>query len=465
MPSFFRPPMPRHLPLSPPEFVPSYNANGCGSMQYQQQQQHYNAPGIGNQEEHRFDYSDRYGHHSGMAPQQMGYPQHAGYPNANASNFQPPPYYESVGAPILPLPMPDMNMQRPMQEQPRVDVPMKEEKPVGGVSAKLDYEMEIMTDFVSEMAQGMYALFNSPICLADIDVMRSIQPGRPSPPSFRKWVHQVLCATRLPSATILLSLSYLSTRMEMSRAPPKGPDSQIYRLLTTALMLGSKFLDDNTFINRSWSEVSGIDVVELNHLERDWLKELCYNLHRDTNESRGFSSWHEHWKDYEARAAARIANQTKLAPIDTRVQNNMSRLRSLPKLPSPVQSTYAKSISSCESLSQHGTPGYQHDPWRSTTERSPASAPHTGPTTPEYYGGPGTWAPPEGYTRRSIFGFPPYQLPSPQEQAPLFTPAAYTPAYGHHLWSGHGVGCNCIYCARQHPPYFMAAGFPQSVAG
>ncbi|KAK7534150.1 uncharacterized protein J3D65DRAFT_647134 [Phyllosticta citribraziliensis] len=456
MPSFFRPPMPRHLPLSPPEFVPSYNANnnnGCGNMQYQQH--HYSAqPGIGNHEEHRYDFSDRYGHPSGMAPQHMAYPQHAGYQNANTSTFQPPAYYESVGAPILPLPMPEMNMQRTMQEQPRVDMALKEEKPVGGVSAKLDYEMETMTDFVSEMAQGI------------------IQPGRQSPPSFRKWVHQVLCATRLPSATIMLSLNYLSIRMDMlsTGAPLKGPDSQIYRLLTTALMLGSKFLDDNTFINRSWSEVSGINVVELNHLERDWLEKLGFNLHRQPNEPRGFNSWNEHWKEFEARAAARVANQTKLAPIDTRVQHNMNRLRSLPKLPSPVQSTYAKSLSSCDSLSQHGTPGYaQHDPWgvsRTTTERSPSSAPHTGPTTPEYYGGPGTWAPPEGYTRRSVFGFPPYhQLPSPQEQAPLFTPSAYTPVYGHHMWSGHGVGCNCMYCARQHPPYFMATGFPQSVAG
>lgn len=474
MPSFYRPPMPRQLPLSPPEFIPSYNSNGCGGMHYQQNP--YSAQhGIGSHEDSRYDFTERYGQNSAMAPPSIMYPQHGAYQSTNTSSLQPPHYYESVGAPILPLPMPEMEMHRQIQqEQQRVDSHMKEEKPVGGVSAKLDYDMETMTDFVSEMAQGMYALLKSPICLADIDLMRSIQPGRPSPASFRKWVHQVLCATRLPSATILLSMNYLSTRMDMlsTGSPFKSNDSQVYRFLTTALMLGSKFLDDNTFINRSWSEVSGISVTELNQLERDWLLALGYNLHRDPTESRGFNSWLEHWKEYEARVAARAANTTKLAPIDTRVQGNLNRLRSMPKLPSPVsnQCTYAKSLSSCDSFSQQGTPGYtQFDPWhvsRSATERSPASAPHTGPTTPEYYGGPGTWAPPDGYARRSVFGFPPFhQLPSPQEQAPMFPPSAYT-HYGQHMWGGHGAGCNCLYCARQHPSYFMAPGFgPQSVAG
>ncbi|OJD39827.1 cyclin-like protein [Diplodia corticola] len=446
MPSFYRPPMPRQLPLSPPEFIPSYNSNGCGGMHYQQNPyaaQH----GVAGHEEPRYDFTERYGHNSGMAPPSIMYPQHGAYQNTNASGLQQPHYYDSVGASILPLPMPEMEMHRQIQqEQQRVDSHMKEEKPVGGVSAKLDYDMETMTDFVSEMAQGI------------------IQPGRPSPPSFRKWVHQVLCATRLPSATILLSMNYLSIRMDMlsTGTPFKSSDSQVYRFLTTALMLGSKFLDDNTFINRSWSEVSGIPVTELNQLERDWLVALGYNLHREPTESRGFNSWLDHWKEYEARVAARAANTTKLAPINTRVQGNLNRLRSMPKLPSPVsnQSTYGKSLSSCESFSQQGTPGYtQFDPWhvsRSANERSP-------PHTPEYYGGPGTWAPPDGYARRSVFGFPPFhQLPSPQEQAPMF-PQAYA-HYGQHMWGGHGAGCNCLYCARQHPSYFMAPGFgPQSV--
>ncbi|KAF2145008.1 uncharacterized protein K452DRAFT_133574 [Aplosporella prunicola CBS 121167] len=450
MPSFYRPPMPRQLPLSPPEFIPSYNSNGCGGMHYQQQNPYAAQHGIGNTEEGRYDFAERYGHNAGLAPSSMMYHQQAGYPAHNPSGL--PQYYDSLAAPILPLPIPDADMHRQMQqEQQRVDSEQKEEKPVGGVSAKLDYDMETMTDFVSEMTQGI------------------IVSGRPQPPSFRKWVHQVLCATRLPSATIMLSMNYLSVRMDMSStgAPSKSQDSQIYRMLTMALMLGSKFLDDNTFINRSWSEVSGISVTELNQIERDWLLAFEFNLHRDPSEPRGFNSWQEHWKKFESRAQsapARAAKTMKLAPLDT-LQGNLSRLG---QLPSPISSAYCKPLPSCETF---GAPsGYApYDPWlvsRSANERSPVSASHTGPTTPEYYGGPGTWAPPEGYSRRTMFGFPSFhQLPSPQEPQ-LFPPTAYLHHYNQHMWSGHGMGCNCMYCARQHPSYFMAPGFgPQPVAG
>ena len=61
-------------------------------------------------------------------------------------------------------------------------------------------------------------------------------------------------------------------------------DTHLFRLLTIAVVLGSKFLDDNTFINRSWSEVSGIQVHELNELELEWLLAIKFKLHRDPAE-------------------------------------------------------------------------------------------------------------------------------------------------------------------------------------
>ncbi|KAJ5683908.1 uncharacterized protein N7477_000253 [Penicillium maclennaniae] len=64
------------------------------------------------------------------------------------------------------------------QEQPR-----KEEKATGGVAAHLDYEMDRMSDFVAEMTQGMYELYNTKITLADIDIARSISPGSSVPPT------------------------------------------------------------------------------------------------------------------------------------------------------------------------------------------------------------------------------------------------------------------------------------------
>lgn len=242
MPSFYPRHMPRHMPLTPPEFVPSYNNNACGNMQYQQPT--YAAQQGQRQQDESFDFADRYNQLSIAVPPM--YPQ-AGTYLSNAPPALPPPttYYEPIGAPILP-PMrmqsgprmgdPSMHQQRPREQIQRTAPPAKDENKIGGVSAKLDYEMEIMTDFVTEMASGMYDLFKSPICMADIDIIKSIQPGRALPTSYRKWIHQVLCATRLPSATILLSLHYLTRRMTQinSASPGSQDDTMLYRTVTVA---------------------------------------------------------------------------------------------------------------------------------------------------------------------------------------------------------------------------------------
>lgn len=457
MPAFYpRPNMPRQLPLTPPEFVPSYHS-GCGGMPYQQAA-YSGQPGM-RQQDDGFDFADRYGQLSIAMPPM--YPQTGTY-LSNAPPSLPPAssFYEPVGATILP-PMrrsvADSSLQQQQQRaqelNQRASQQPKDEKPVGGVSAKLDYDMDVMTDFVCEMA------------------VQVITPGRMMPPSFRKWVHQVLCATRLPSATILLSMFYLSTRMPMLVGVPKT-DSHLFRLLTIALVLGSKFLDDNTFINRSWSEVSGIPVADLNQLEMEWLVAIEFKLHRDPTEQQGWVSWSEHWKDYQSHATARANRSIKPSPIDTTVQRQRSLNKPLPAL--PIQQGYNpppyEFTTKSAQPSYNNAPNYsQYDPWRSANEHSPASASTTGPTTPEYYGATGNWAP-EGYSRRTMFGFPPLSQPAPsqsqqQQQPSNYGPPAYSTQYQPPVWNNHGVNCGCVYCVQRHPPYFMAPGFgPQAVA-
>ena len=173
-----------------------------------------------------------------QAPPSYQYPQS----NYQSNNLPPINYYEPIGAPILPplrihdrVSFADDYQRRLQQEQQNAAAreqqrqPPKEEKATGGVSAKLDYEMECMTDFVTQATQSMYAYHNSPICLADIDVTRSFHHKMQSQPSFRKWVHQVLSATRLPSATILLSLHYLNDRVANFPESIAPGENQIYR--------------------------------------------------------------------------------------------------------------------------------------------------------------------------------------------------------------------------------------------
>lgn len=202
------------------------------------------------------------------------------------------------------------------QSQPQVEA-------TGGVSAKLDYELERMTDFVAGAAQGMYALHSSRICLADIDICRSLQPGVQIQPAFRKWVLQVLTATRLPSATILLSLHYLAVRIRDFPGSVSSSENQIYRLLAGSMILGSKFLDDNTFINRSWSDVCGIKVSELNSLEIDWLALISFDLHVSVDDANGVSTWLRAWQDYDRQMDQR-AHYDMLSKRNTMQAQQMS---------------------------------------------------------------------------------------------------------------------------------------------
>ncbi len=354
-------------------------------------------------------------------------------------------------------------------------VPPMEEKVVGGVSATLDYDMERMTDFVSEMAQGMYALLTSPICLADIDLLRSVQPGHEVAPQFRRWVEQILCATRLPCATILLGLHYLSVRMTMlSDGRFKREEGQLYRLLTIALVLGSKFLDDNTFINRSWAEVSGIDVAQINQLEKNWLIDIRFDLHHHPTRQQGFDAWRAHWKRFDAHAAnphAGPAERAPLAPLDTTNiprqgsvhsetfsaqsfdhMQHMAALRELDmklqRAQQNIQETYA-CFGAC--------PGN-----RPPIQSSPITAPHSDPATPEYFGGPSAWAP-EGYSRRTMFGFPPVSQAPAHPAATL--PAAFTHDPRQATWTGHGPNCLCAYCQPMVADYMFSGYNMQAVIG
>lgn len=454
MPSFYpRQNVPRQL-LTPPEFVPSYHST-CGGMQYQQQNAYASQPAIRSQDD---DFTDRYGQLA-MAMPPM-YPQ-AGTYLSTAPPSLPPlnAFYEPSLPPLRAQHGHSMadaaSQQRGVYDYQRTQQPAKEEKPVGGVSAKLDYDMDVMTDFVCDTA------------------LRLITPGRPMPASFRKWVHQVLCATRLPSATILLSMCYLGKRMPMLYAEPKT-DTHLFRLLTIGLVLGSKFLDDNTFINRSWSEVSGIRVDELNRLEMEWLNAIDYNLHREPHEHQGWQYWSEQWKEFQDHAAVRAGRSNKLSPIDTSM-NRRSFNPNKPLPPLPMQQSYNTPPydytpkSAQASQTSFNLPAYsQYDPWRSANEHSPASAPTTGPTTPEYYGATGAWAPNEGYSRRTMFGFPPMSQPVPQpqqHQLANYGPPAYAAQYNQSAWNQHSVNCGCGYCAQRHAPYFMNAGYgPPAVA-
>ena len=485
MPSLFTSTLSRQMPLTPPDHYDSYpiSAHAAGHLPAIHTLGRISNYDLAGSEGH--DALPRYAQYTLAPMSRQAYHQennrHASSDYATLHGAANP--YNATSVPLLPpIRIADRSFEdyhlhgrsNRAPSAPSVPHP-KDEKAVGGVAAHLDYEMEDMVDFVSKTAQGMYDIYASRICLADIDMTRSVlRSESPVRSDFRKYVSQILSSTRLPSSTILLGLHYLAERMTLLSNSGKynHGSGQVYRMLTTALVLGSKFLDDNTFQNRSWSEVSSIPVRELNVLEVEWLIDISWNMHINPDDPEGFLLWHQRWQAFKANkvdvALAESLNQTHISPTTAFTRNNVQRQRSLQQRLSPTSRqmiTYVDHhlANGFENIahSQWSTPRYdQWPPLRSQRDYSP---PETGPTTPEWYSHsgfgyghaaqqthPATKAPP-----------PPHTLCSNAAQANYYT--AYIQQYIPH---GHGSSCACGYCGPQYERYSMISSYsPQAVVG
>jgi hypothetical protein len=444
-----------HLPLTPPEYLQQYN--GCG-MRINQHQYAVGAQGLPLPEKGVYEINvDSYGRK--LLPSFVPAPQ--GYHHAQQQatyNGHPPPgithpggqyYIPSVLQPQRRADVVDEFAQLSRQEARRPEQPaaaaapaaaaVVEEKPTGGVSAHLDYDMDEMTEFVGTMAQRLVA---------------GQQAQERMLPSYRKFVYQILSSTRLPSSTILLGLVYLRERVAMPKMAAQLRQEHVYRLLTISLLLASKFLDDNTFQNKSWSEVTHIPVQELNLLEKEWLRDIKWNLHIDPEGTKGFSQYKAMWESWVKKNATTTV-VPPLAPIETNLRaRSHSTFSPVPLYP-PAHQHYTPPHSGILSDKIVQLPpvrptsqvdsGY----WSYRADYSPPSAPQTGPTTPEGH-----------------FG---WSFPNASQAVPQQTGYSRLPpivGYNPHGWHGHHPHstCSCYHCRQQNSEgYFMAAGYGQPI--
>ncbi|MCJ1281481.1 hypothetical protein MMC26_000801 [Xylographa opegraphella] len=146
---------------------------------------------------------------------------------------------------------------------------------------------------------------------------------------FRKWVTTILSTTQVTQNVILLALMFIY-RLKKLNPTVKGKPGSEFRLLTVALMLGNKFLDDNTYTNKTWAEVSGISVQEIHIMEVEFLSNMRYTLYVSDLE---WALWHRklgRFWDYFDKAS-------KTAVEIQRPTQNLN----LPMLPSPPLSLQA----------------------------------------------------------------------------------------------------------------------------
>lgn len=395
------------------------------------------------------DFIDRYSQAPAYVAQQtLSAQSQSRVPHLQASQDfrQVPPYVAQVSSQYPYGPVAAVPMLPPIRVQDSLVDPMvshyshahpeqkpTEEKATGGVAAHLDYDMDLMASFVAEMSQGIVTV--------------GVCPTQ----QFRKYVSQILASTRLPSSSIMLGMFYLASRMKIisARGEDTSSSGTVYRMLTTCLLLGSKFLDDNTFQNRSWAEVSSIPVQELNTMELQWLKDFNWTIHGPMyDKDEGFYMWIEHWHAYEEKAEiAKAKESQKLTPIDTNIRRSHSiKHQPLMSPEGPIPAQYQRA-------SQLDTQWVR--PYIS--EYSPPSTSHSGPTTPDYYNS-NTWGyaqPPPPYSRQS---WAQNNATMYRSQPPSYhhTPS-YAQQYSQSVWGQHGSSCCCTLCAK-HPEHYFTQG-------
>ncbi|CAE6532949.1 unnamed protein product [Rhizoctonia solani] len=108
------------------------------------------------------------------------------------------------------------------------------------------------------------------------DAVRQFAPR----PEFVSFIADLLATTQVSQSVITLALRYIYT-LKQSNPSIQGRRGSEYRLAVTALMLANKFLDDNTYTNKTWSDVSRISLAEINQMEKEFLSGLGHNLYVD----------------------------------------------------------------------------------------------------------------------------------------------------------------------------------------
>ncbi|KAI7860228.1 cyclin-domain-containing protein, partial [Circinella umbellata] len=112
--------------------------------------------------------------------------------------------------------------------------------------------------------------------------------------TFKMFCQKVLKATQISCACVLLALYYIY-RLRSAYPSIRASIGSEVRLFTTALILANKFLDDNTFTNKTWSDVSSIPVRELNIMEMEFLSALNYNIYIHHQKFSAWVSQCQHW--------------------------------------------------------------------------------------------------------------------------------------------------------------------------
>ncbi|KAF7982396.1 hypothetical protein HWV62_28491 [Athelia sp. TMB] len=219
-------------------------------------------------------------------------------------------------------------------------------------------------------------------------------------PAFIAFLQKVLETTQVGQSVIVLSLHYIYLLKARNRLAAAQAGSE-FRIAVAALMMANKFLDDNTYTNRTWSDVSGIGLEEVNRMEREFLEGVGWACFVD---GATYGKWRDLLRGLVAakerdrkmwRGPVRSARSSGRLGVNTTPSRNFSARHGRAQQPhrarstSPSRFTYAfeftapHSHSPPQPLPHSATSSY---PPHSTYSSNPSYPPHayTHQEYPEY---------------------------------------------------------------------------------
>ncbi|PVF97555.1 hypothetical protein CPB86DRAFT_734576, partial [Serendipita vermifera] len=173
-------------------------------------------------------------------------------------------------------------------------------------------------------------------------------------PHFISFLSKVITQTQLSKTVLVLALHYLwllkrpvmagaAGRDEANMGPVNAPSTLAtarvgqgseYTVSIIALMLANKFMDDNTYTNKSWAAICGVTLDRINTMEREFLKAINHALHVDVNR---FMSWIRIMQSFFMQRQSRFdsrARSRKMAPLP----HHHTRLDVAPAFATPPRS-------------------------------------------------------------------------------------------------------------------------------
>ncbi|KAJ5744638.1 hypothetical protein N7533_009508 [Penicillium manginii] len=216
----------------------------------------------------------------------VGLPSHA-YGNSR-------PHFDSISSSTMPAMKPH-TQPAPAKEAPAPELVQKKSSgTTSGSQLRIPPSINNTKGSLAEFAAQMTCFF----WFEKTSKLQAIEDRRNPAPSlvpeaiptvgFQKWVSTILSTTQVSQNVILLALLFVY-RLKKFNASVKGKKGSEFRLMTVALMLGNKFLDDNTYTNKTWAEVSGIAVQEIHIMEVEFLSNIRYDLFSSEEK---WAQWH-----------------------------------------------------------------------------------------------------------------------------------------------------------------------------